>query len=117
GDRGGDRLVEQREALEAVARLLPEGARPVLMGDRFHGSPELIAWCRRQGWGWRLRLKQDLLVFEAGGETTLAACFAQGARMLGGLQPTRKRVATNRPPGAQPRPPEPPVLPLAAGPP
>ena len=29
---------EQREALEAVARLLPEGARPVLMGDRFYGG-------------------------------------------------------------------------------
>src|SRR3954451_14686897 len=30
---------EQREALEAVARLLPEGARPVLMGDRFGACP------------------------------------------------------------------------------
>ncbi len=88
-------FAEQREALEAVARLLPEGVRPVLMGDRFYGSPELIAWCRRQGWGWRLRLKRDLLVFEAGGETTLAACFAQGARMLSGIELTGKRVATN----------------------
>src|SRR5215213_7005000 len=61
--------VEQHEALEAVARLLPEGVRPVLMGDRFHRSPELIARCRRQGRGWRLRLEQDLLAFEAGGET------------------------------------------------
>src|SRR4051794_30683926 len=60
---------EQREALEAVARLLPVGGRPVLMGDRFYGTPDLIAWCRARDWGWRLRLKQDLLVFEAGGET------------------------------------------------
>jgi hypothetical protein len=86
---------EQREALEAVAGLLPEGARPVLMGDRFYGGPELIAWCRRAGWDWRLRLKQDLLVFEAGGETSLAACFARGEHLLSGIELTEKRVATN----------------------
>src|SRR5215212_2493505 len=35
---------EQRDALAAVAALLPEGVRPTLMGDRFYGSPALIAW-------------------------------------------------------------------------
>jgi hypothetical protein len=30
---------EQREALEAVAALLPEGAHVTQMGDRFYGSP------------------------------------------------------------------------------
>ena len=88
-------FAEQREALEAVARLLPEGVRPVLMGDRFYGTPDLIAWCRARDWGWRLRLKRDLLVFEAGGESTLAACFARGERLLSGVELTGKRVATN----------------------
>ena len=37
---------EQRAALATVAALLPEGVRPTLMGDRFYGSPALIAWCR-----------------------------------------------------------------------
>jgi hypothetical protein len=68
---------EQRNALATVAALLPEGVRPTLMGDRFYGSPALIAWCRDHGWGWRLRCKQDLLVFDNGGETTLAECFAR----------------------------------------
>jgi len=49
---------EQKYALEAVAALLPEGARVTLMGDRFYGSPALIGWCRDRGWGWRLRCKQ-----------------------------------------------------------
>src|SRR4051794_37708434 len=76
---------EQREALEAVASLLPAGARPVLMGDRFSGTPDLIAWCRARDWGWRLRLKRDLLVFEAGGGgTSLGECFARGERLLSG---------------------------------
>src|SRR3954453_7428649 len=77
--QGAIGFAEQRAARQAVARLLPAGVRPTLMGDRFYGSPALIAWCRAQDWGWRLRLKQDLRVFEAGGETTLAECFARRA--------------------------------------
>jgi hypothetical protein len=88
-------FAEQKAALEVARRLLPEGSKIVLMGDRFYGSPDLIAWCRSQGWDWRLRLKADLLVFEDGGESTLAACFARGERMLQGVELTMKRVATN----------------------
>jgi hypothetical protein len=100
--QGAIGFAEQREALEVVARLLPEGARPVLMGDRFYGTPDLIAWCQHHGWGWRLRhpermrrLKQELLVFEDGGETTLAACLARGEHMLSGVLLTEKQVVTN----------------------
>ena len=80
--------------------MLPEGGKPVLMGERFCGSPALIAWCREQGWDWRLRLKQDLLVFQDDGETTLAECLARGEHMLSGIELTGieltgKRVATN----------------------
>ncbi len=93
--RGSIGFAEQRELLTLVAGWLPSGARIVLMGDRFYGSPDLIALCRALGWDWRLRLKQDLLVFEGGGETTLAACFAAGQRLLSGIELTGKRVVTN----------------------
>ena len=93
--QGAIGFAEQREALEAARAMLPEGAKPVLMGDRFYGSPALIAWCREQGWGWRLRLKQDLLVFQDGGETTLAECFARGEHRLTGIELTAKHVVTN----------------------
>ena len=93
--QGSVGFVEQRAALDRVAALLPEGVRPVLLGDRFYGSPALIAWCRAQGWDWRLRLKQDLLVFEDGGETTLAACFARGEHLLSDIELTETRVRTN----------------------
>src|SRR3974377_1247302 len=53
----------QKEALQAVAALLPEGARVTLMGDRFYGSPALIDWCREKGGGWGLRSKTALLCF------------------------------------------------------
>lgn len=86
---------EQKEALEAVAALLPEGPRVTLMGDRFYGSPALIEWCRAKGWGWRLRCKQDLLVFQDGAETTLKECFARGEHMLTDIELTEKRARAN----------------------
>jgi hypothetical protein len=93
--QGAIGFAEQLQALEAVVAIVPEGIRPVLMGDRFYGSPDLIAWCRKRGWHWRLRLKQDLLVFEDGGESTLGECFARGQHMLTGIELTAKRVITN----------------------
>jgi hypothetical protein len=36
---------EQKAALEVARALLPEDANVVLMGDRFYGSPDLIASC------------------------------------------------------------------------
>lgn len=88
-------FAEQRAALETALALLPIGAKVVLMGDRFYGSSDLIAWCRSKGWDWRLRLKADLLVFEDGGESTVAKCFARNERMLTDVELTAKRVRTN----------------------
>lgn len=86
----------QKEALDAVVGLIPQGAQVTLMGDRFYGSPALIKWCRKNGWGWRLRCKQDLLVFDrGGGETTLAECFARGEHMLTDVMLTEKRARTH----------------------
>jgi hypothetical protein len=93
--QGSIGFAEQRELLTLVAGWLPAGARIVLMGDRFYGSPDLIALCRGLGWGWRLRLKRELLVFQDGGETTLAACFAAGQHMLSGIELTARRSVTN----------------------
>src|SRR3954467_12839818 len=93
--RGSIGFAEQWELLTLVAGWLPTGARIVLMGDRFYGSPDLIASCHVLGWDWRLRLKQDLLVFQDGGETTLAGCFRRGGHRLRDIELTEKRVRTN----------------------
>jgi hypothetical protein len=111
--QGAIGFAEQREALQAVARLLPTGIRPVLIGDRFYGSPDLIGWCCEQGWDWRLRLKQNLLVFEQGGETTLAACFDRGEPQLRGIELTETRVRTNVAMGHEAGHPEPWIIALS----
>lgn len=86
-------FAEQVILLERVAGWLPEGVTPVLMGDRFYGSPDLIAWCAARGWSWRLRLKSQFLVTDRdGGETTLKDCLAGGDWLLEDVRLTEKQV-------------------------
>jgi hypothetical protein len=114
--QGSIGFAEQRELIASVAAWLPPGAKVVLMGDRFYGTPDLIALCRELGWSWRLRLKRDLLVFQDGGETTLAACFAAGRHMLTAVELTGKRVATNVAMVHEPGHPEPWIVALSEAP-
>jgi hypothetical protein len=60
----------QKPWLEAAFALLPEGASLLLRGDRFYGPAALLRWCQEQGWGYRLRLRENLLLPHAGGELT-----------------------------------------------
>src|SRR4029078_4377773 len=51
--QGAIGFAEPRAALDRVAALLPAGVRPVLMGDRFYGSPPPVPWCRAERWARR----------------------------------------------------------------
>lgn len=51
--------------LEEVASALPEGAKVLLMADRFFEASALIGWCRR------IRLRSNLNVLHEGGEMHL----------------------------------------------
>jgi hypothetical protein len=64
----------QKALLEAVAPWVPAGATVRLMGDRFYGTADLIGWCQDRDWGYRLRLKGNLVVFDSTGKTTTGAC-------------------------------------------
>ena len=56
----------------------------------------MIALCRAWGWGYRLRLKEALLVRDAdGAETTLGECAERGETTLTGIALTKKAVPTN----------------------
>ena len=93
--KGAIGFVAQRELLIQVAALLPEGTAVVLIGDRFYGSPELIALCRSLGWDYRLRLKANLVVIEGGGWTTTGDCAARGDHLLTAVGLTEKAIPTN----------------------
>jgi hypothetical protein len=92
---GGIGFVVQKALLEQVVRVLPPDVRVVLMGDRFYGTPDLIAWCRAQGWGWRLRLKDNLVLWFEGKETKLAELAKVESRFLTNVCITHKAVRTH----------------------
>ena len=86
----------QRDLLAVVASWLPDGVSPVLMGDRFYATPQLISWCAAKGWSWRLRLKNNLLVHDAeGGEATLQHCFEAGEWLMENVALTEAKVKTH----------------------
>src|SRR3954447_13366002 len=56
--------------LDAVVAWLPERTTVRLMGDRFYGTADLIGWCQKRTWDYRLRLKGNLVVFDGPDKTT-----------------------------------------------
>jgi hypothetical protein len=67
---GGIGFDVQKPLLDAAAAMLPEGANILLAGDRFYGTAALIKWCQKQGWNYRLRLRDNLILDHDGGEIT-----------------------------------------------
>src|SRR3954447_23898058 len=104
----------RRHRLSRAARGLGDGRRPTARGGAPHADGRSFLWLARgdrlvsrsrlgvggavqtgSGRGWRLRCKQDLRVFDNGGETTLAACFARGEHRLENVALTGKRARTH----------------------
>jgi len=85
----------QKVVLEAVVPLLPPGAMPRLLGDRFYGTAELISWCQDRKWDYRLRLKGNLIVLDHAGKTTTAQCAKDRDFYLENVELTAKRAKTN----------------------
>jgi len=61
---------DQERLLDAVFSMMPEGVDILLAADRFYGTAMLIGWCQQQGWRYRIRLKDNLILFHEGGEIT-----------------------------------------------
>jgi Transposase DDE domain len=81
--KGNIGFEEQKPLLDVVAAMMPEGATILLAGDRFYGTAMLIDWCRKIGWNYRLRLKDNLILHHDGGEiTTGEAAKAQMTSLL-----------------------------------
>ncbi len=78
----------QRKLLERVLAWLPKEARVLLSADRFYPSEALFAWLDAQGWGYRLRLKGNVLADTGEGDETTTGGLAQGfvERYLAGVR-------------------------------
>lgn len=67
---GGIGFDVQKPLLDAAYSMMPAGANILLAGDRFYGTAALIKWCRKHGWNYRLRLRDNLILHHDGGELT-----------------------------------------------
>jgi hypothetical protein len=78
----------QEQVLERVLAWLPAGADVLLSADRFYPSAGLFAWLDAHGWGYRLRLKGNVLADTGEGEETTTGALAQGVteRYLPGVR-------------------------------
>jgi hypothetical protein len=87
----------QRKVLEQVLAWLPAGARGRLSADRFYPSADLFGWRHAHGWGYRRRLKGNLLADPGQGDETTTGELARGAaeRYLPGVRLFAPGVMTN----------------------
>lgn len=60
----------QKELLNSVTKMLPSNIEILLAGDRFYGTSALVKYCQDAGWGYRLRLKSNLILDHDGGAIT-----------------------------------------------
>ena len=85
----------QQELLAVVADWWPADLVMVLLADRFYRTPEMIRWCREQGWDYRLRLKGNLVARWRATRTTTGALALSGGHDFEAVALTGKRVTTN----------------------
>lgn len=79
---GGIGFDVQKPLLDAAAAMMPEGTHVLLAGDRFYGTAALIKWCQKQGWNYRLRLRDNLILHHDGGEITTGDAAKAGINAL-----------------------------------
>lgn len=81
--KGGIGFESQKALLDVVHNWIPEGCRVMLAGDRFYGTAELVEWCQKQEWRYRLRLRGNLCIYQdQGPDKTLDQLKAEGKRSL-----------------------------------
>ena len=85
----------QKELLDGVLAWLPEEVSVMLAADRFYGTAQLIGWCQKAGWSYRIRLKGNLTLAHDGGELTTGDVAARLPRGVTRAELYGSGVSTN----------------------
>jgi hypothetical protein len=85
----------QQKLLDEVKDMIPEGTDILLLADRFYGTQSLVSWCKRNKWGYRIRLKKNLIFLEDGGEITCDEMVKYGVRSAIGVYFNNSKCKTN----------------------
>ena len=85
----------QKELLGSVLAWLPEDVSVMLAADRFYGTAQLIGWCQKAGWSYRIRLKGNLTLAHEGGELTTGDVASRLPKGVTGAELYGSGVVTN----------------------
>lgn len=85
----------QKELLDSLRAWLPEHLSVMLAADRFYGTAQLIGWCQKAGWAYRIRMKGNLTLAHEGGELTTGDVAARLPRGVTGAELYGSGVVTN----------------------
>jgi hypothetical protein len=85
----------QKELLNAVKEMVPEGVSILLCADRFYGTSALVKWCKDHQWGYRIRLKSNLHFEHQGGLLVIGDCLKQGLSAIEQASFHKTQVVTN----------------------
>lgn len=85
----------QQGLLTRVRSWLTAGTQVLLAADRFYGTAQLIGWCQRAGWSYRIRLKGNLTLRHAGGEISTGEVLSLMPQGVIGAELTASAISTN----------------------
>lgn len=85
----------QKELLDGVKAWMPEGASILLAADRFYGTAQLIDWCQKAGWSYRIRMKGNLTLGHEGGELTTGDVVVRIPQGVVGVELYGSGITTN----------------------
>jgi hypothetical protein len=85
----------QEALLNEVLALIPVGVSVLLSADRFYGTSALVGWCQQHGWGYRIRLKGNLIFEHQGGEITPQEALVGQMTALEGAQFHQTNIKTS----------------------
>ncbi|MGE0634302.1 MAG: transposase [Pseudobdellovibrionaceae bacterium] len=85
----------QKQLLDRVTEMIPQGMEVLLAADRFYGTSNLIRYCQNLGWRYRIRLKGNLILREKGGEIQTKELSSMGIEKVDKAELSNSGVFTS----------------------
>ena len=85
----------QERLLRRLTDIIPIGQKIMFTADRFYGTHTLVQFCKDWGWGYRIRLKGNLIFIHEGGTMTPDEAHRKGISVLNDATFHKAGVTTN----------------------
>lgn len=85
----------QKQLIEEIGKMIPEGIDVMLAADRFYGTSSLISLCQKMKWKYRVRLKGNMILNHKGGELKTGELLKLGLKSVEEAELNQTGVMTN----------------------